>query len=188
LWFDGRPDHAKTHLTRATTAAPTYAEPVFNLAYIARTEGRDDDARRYQRAYEQLLPGPSAGAPRHGPSPEQVMGVAVGHRTASVPQSWGKPTQSTFQLDQKMWTMATYPTGIMIMARDGQILMIMVREAYRSSSARGIVIGSMARDLLSRYGPPSQRVDLTQGKSWGYDAHRLAFQLGNGRVISWLVF
>jgi tetratricopeptide (TPR) repeat protein len=188
LWYDSRPDHAKTHLTRAMTLAPTYAAPVFNLTYIARTEGRDDDARRYQHAYEQLIAGPPTGAPARGASPEQVMGVAVGHRMVSVPQPWGKPTQSTFQLDQKTWTMATYPTGIMTLAQDGKILMIMLREAYPGSSARGIVIGSAARDLLSRYGPPSRRVDLTQGQSWGYDTHRLALQLRDDRVISWLMF
>lgn len=158
------------------------------MAYIARTEGRDDDARRYQHAYEQLIPEPSAGVLAHGPSPEQVMGVAVGQLAASVPQSWGKPTQSTFQLDQKTWTMATYPTGIMTLAQDGKILMIMVREAYPGSSARGIAVGSAARDLLSRYGLPSRRVDLTQGQIWGYEAYRLALQLRDDRVISWLMF
>ena len=48
LWYGERPDHAKTHLTRARTLAPAYAAPVFNLAYIAQAEGRHDDARRYR--------------------------------------------------------------------------------------------------------------------------------------------
>jgi hypothetical protein len=31
-------------------------------------------------------------------------------------------------------------------------------------------------------------LELTQGQSWAYDADRIAFQLRDGRVISWLVF
>jgi hypothetical protein len=42
--------------------------------------------------------------------------------------------------------------------------------------------------VLTRYGPPTRQAELTQGHSWGYDTQRLAFQLRDGKVISWLLF
>jgi hypothetical protein len=83
---------------------------------------------------------------------------------------------------------ATYPDGVMTLAQDGEIRMILVREGFRGASARGVEIGSAARAVLAQYGAPTRRLELTQGQSWGYDAHRLAFQLRDGRVVSWLLF
>jgi hypothetical protein len=74
------------------------------------------------------------------------------------------------------------------LAQDGEIRMILVREGFWGASAGGVTIGSAAKDILARYGAPSRRLDLTQGQGWGYDAHRLAFQLRDGRVVSWLLF
>jgi hypothetical protein len=31
-------------------------------------------------------------------------------------------------------------------------------------------------------------LELTQGQSWAYDHRRIAFQLRDGRVVSWLLF
>jgi hypothetical protein len=188
LWYAGRPDDAKIHLTRARTLAPSYAAPLFNLAHIAHMEGRQADAHRYQQAYEQMASGPSAGVSTSGPRLEQAMGVTIGQLMAQVPQHWGKPTQSTFQLDQKTFVVATYPTGMMTLVRDGEVLMMLVRKGSQDRSARGVAIGSEAREVLSRYGPPSRRLETTHGENWAYDAARIAFQLRDGRVVSWLLF
>jgi hypothetical protein len=66
--------------------------------------------------------------------------------------------------------------------------MMMVREGYRGTSARGIALGSQARELLAQYGPPSRRVEMRPGESWGYDTQRMAFQLRDAKVVSWLLF
>ena len=116
------------------------------------------------------------------------MGLTVGRVLDHKLTSWGTPIHSTFEVDKKTWTMTTYPTGIMTLSRDGEILMIMVQNGYKEASARGITLGSREQDVLARYGAPSRRLEMTQGYNWGYDAHRIAFQLRDGKVISWLVF
>jgi hypothetical protein len=66
--------------------------------------------------------------------------------------------------------------------------MLLAREGYRGTSAQGIAVGSMARHVLAAYGPPSRRLEMTHGNNWSYDAHRIAFQLRDGKVVSWLVY
>jgi len=63
-----------------------------------------------------------------------------------------------------------------------------VREGFQGATASGIRIGSAAQEVLAHYGAPARRVELTQGQSWAYDAHRIAFQLRDGRIVSWLLF
>jgi hypothetical protein len=67
-------------------------------------------------------------------------------------------------------------------------LMLMVGAGYPGTSTYGIRIGSQANEVQARYGGPSRRVELPSGQSWAYDAHRIAFQLRDGQVVSWLVF
>jgi tetratricopeptide (TPR) repeat protein len=188
LFYGDRADQAKEHLARAQTLAPTYAAPVFNLGQIAHTEHREDDARHYGQVYEQLAPRPPPGPPTATPGTESVLGLGVGQLEDRVPQAWGTPTQSQLQVERRTLAVATYPAGVMTLAQDREIRMIMVREGFQGATARGIRIGSAARDVLAHYGSPARRVELTQGQSWGYDAHRMAFQLRDGRVISWLLF
>lgn len=188
LFYVERPDQAKDHLARAQTLAPTYPAPVFNLGQIAHTEQRESEARHYWNAYELLAPRPTPGPPAAKQGIESVMGLAVGHLEDRVPQPWGKPAQSKFQVEKRTFAVATYPGGVMTLSQDGEIRMIMVREGFRGASARGVTLGSEARDILAHYGSPSRRLELTQGQSWGYDAYRIAFQLRDGKVISWLVF
>ena len=117
-----------------------------------------------------------------------MLGLGVGQLAGSVPPAWGAPTQSQVQVERRTLVVATYPAGVMTLAQDGEIRMILVREGFRGATARGITIGSAAQDVLAHYGAPARRLELTQGQSWGYDAHRIAFQLRDGRVISWLLF
>jgi hypothetical protein len=116
------------------------------------------------------------------------MGVAVGQIEDRLPQYWDKPARSVFQVEKRTLAMATYPAGVLTLSQDGEIRMIMVREGFRGISATGIRVGSEAREVLSRQGSPSRRLELTQGQSWAYDDRRIAFQLRDGRVVSWLLF
>ena len=116
------------------------------------------------------------------------MGLTIGQIEGRVPPSWGRPAQTQVALEGRTLAVATYPVGIMTLVQDGEIRMILVREGYRGATARGVRIGSTARDLQASYGTPSRRLELTQGESWAYDGQRLAFQLSDGRILAWLVF
>jgi tetratricopeptide (TPR) repeat protein len=180
--------NAKGYLVRARTLAPAYAAPVFNLGYMAQTENRQTEAQRYQRTYtalaSPLAPQPPAG--RLGV--EQVQGLAIGELEGQVPASWGTPLRSTFQVAGWRFTMTTYPNGSRTLTRDGEILMLMVQGSYQGSSTGGVRLGSRARNVLAHYGPPTRRLAAPRGSTWAYDAHRIAFQLRAGKVISWLLF
>jgi hypothetical protein len=76
----------------------------------------------------------------------------------------------------------------MTLIQDQEVLLLGTLEHYRGSSARGITLGSPSADLLTRYGHPSQILRMTQGESWVYQSHGVAFQVRDGHVISWLVF
>jgi tetratricopeptide (TPR) repeat protein len=188
LWYDERPDRAKQTLTQAQTLAPTAAAPVFNLGVIAHLEHRAADAQRYQAAATQLTDGPARAPSTPRPALETVAGVRPGSLEQDVPASWGTPTRSTVQVEGTALTVVTYPTGIMALIQHGEILLLLVREGYRGASAQGIALGSPAQDVLARYGAPTRRQALPGGHSWAYDAQRLAFQLRDGQVVSWLRF
>jgi hypothetical protein len=188
LWYDERPDRAKQALTQAHTLAPAAAAPVFNLEVIARLEHRDADAQRYQQAYAQLTAGFSPVPTPPRPPTETVTGVRPGMLEQDVPASWGRPMRSTVQVEDTTFTVATYPAGIMTLTKQGEILLLLVQAGYRGTSVQGIALGSPAQDILARYGPPTRRHELSRGHSWAYDAQRIAFQLRDGQVISWLRF
>jgi len=188
LFYVERLADAKSHLQRARTLAPAYVAPVFNLATIARTERLQVEAQHYQRAYEALTRQPPLEPSADSPEPEYIMELGIGHLEAQVPTRWGTPSRHAFRVENTPFTMATYPQGIRTLTREGEILLVRVQDGYGGSSKRGITIGSPARDILARYGAPTRRAELTQGESWSYDAHRIAFQLREGTVVSWLLF
>jgi tetratricopeptide (TPR) repeat protein len=188
-WYDERPERARQALAQATTLAPTLAAPVFNLGVLARLEHRDTGAQRYPAASAQLTasPAPAPASPR--PSAETVAGMRPGMPEHDAPASWGRSTRSEVKMDGKLFTVATYPAGIMTLTtQHGEILMLSVRDGYRGTSTQGIALGSPANEVLARYGPPTRRHDLPRGQSWAYEAHRIAFQLRDGQVVSWLRF
>jgi tetratricopeptide (TPR) repeat protein len=192
LFYDERLDSAKAAFTQATLHDPAYAEPVYNLGVLARSTRREVEAQRAQQAdarrITRLVSAP-ASAPLTPRQPaERVAGVSPGVPTQDVPMGWGAPVHSTVQISGKPFTVATYATGIMTLAQQGEIIMLMVREGYRGTSAQGIVLGSPAHDVLTRYGPPTRRHELSRGQSWAYDAPRIAFQFRDGQVVSWLRF
>lgn len=188
-WFyDERPERATDAFMQSVSRDPAYAAPLFNLSVLARDAQRQADALRYEQAYARLLAG-AAPAPLASRQPaETVTGVRPGTPVQDVPASWGVPTRSTVQLAGKTFTVATYPAGIMALARHGDVLMLMVRERYHGTSARGITLGSSTHDVLTRYGLPTWRHELSHGYSWAYDAPRIAFQFRHGQVVSWLRF
>jgi tetratricopeptide (TPR) repeat protein len=186
-WFyDERLDRAHDAFTQAATRDPAYAAPVFNLGVLARAAYHVADAQRYQQAYERLIAGPPPALTRQ--AAETVARILPGTPVQDVPANWGVPARSTVQIDGKPFTVATYPAGIMTLAQHGEILMLMVREGYQGTSAQGIALGSRAQDVLARYGPPTRRHELSRGHSWAYDAPRIAFQLRDGQVVSWVRF
>lgn len=188
FFYDERLDRATAAFKEATTRDPTDAAPVFNLSVLARAAHREDEAQRYQQAYTQLIAGSaSAPSPPHPPA-ETVEGVRPGTPVQNVPASWGVAMSSTVQVGGTLYTVATYPTGTMTLAQGSEVLMLMVREGYQGLSAQGIRLGSRADDVLARYGPPTRRHELARGHSWAYDAQRIAFQLRDGQVVSWLRF
>jgi len=180
-------ENATEHLGRARTLVPTYAAPAFNLAYLARLAHRDADAQRYWSEYQRIAPPPPE-LPAPSQHPESVMGLTIGRLDTNVPPQWGAPVKSTVRVGKETYTMATYPTGVRLLVQDGEIRMLLVREGYEGASSQGLKIGSVVHEVLARYGSPTRQVELTQGHSWGYEAQRIAFQLRDGKVISWLLF
>ena len=190
-FYVGQLDHATHYLDQARTLAPTYAAPVWNLRYLAQRTHRDADAQRYWSDYQRLAPSPSPGTPAPGQHPESVLGLTIGSIEADVPSHWGVPVKSPVRMGKvgkETYTVAAYPTGKLLLVQDGEIRMLLVREGYDGRSTRGLTIGSAAHEVLARYGPPTRQVELTQGHSWSYDTQRIAFQLRDGKVISWLLF
>jgi tetratricopeptide (TPR) repeat protein len=188
FFYTGLPAHAKEHLRRAQALAPTYTAPLVNLGHIAHTEHREAEAQRYW-SEAQRLAGPTAPMPPAQKQPiEQVLELAIGQLEDNVPAHWGTPAKSTIRVGEEVFTLATYPMAVMTLARDGEIRMLMARDGYRGISARQITIGQEAQNVLTHYGPPTRRVVTTYGQNWSYDTHRIAFQLRDGKVVSWLVF
>jgi tetratricopeptide (TPR) repeat protein len=188
-WFyDERPDRAQAAFAQAATRDPAYAAPVFNLGALARAAHREADAQHYQQAYARLSAGPAPVPLPARPPVETVAGVRPGTPIQEVPASWGVPARSTVQVDGQPFTVATYPAGIVTLAQSGEVLMLLVRQGYRGTSAQGIALGSRAQDVLTRYGPPTRRHELPRGQSWAYEAPRIAFQFRDGQVVSWLRF
>lgn len=187
-FYVGRLDYATHYLDQARTLSPTYAAPVWNLHYLAQRAHRDADAQRYWSDYQRLVPSPSPGTPAPSQPPESVLGLTIGSIEANVPPQWGSPVKSPVPVGKETYTVATYPTGKLLLVQDGEIRMLLVRAGYEGRSARGLTINSAAHEALVRYGPPTRQAELTQGHSWSYDTQRIAFQLCDGKVISWLLF
>jgi hypothetical protein len=116
------------------------------------------------------------------------MGLTIGHLDTHVPPQWGAPVKSTVRVGKEAFTLATYPTGVLLLVQEGEIRMILVREGYHGTNTQGLTIGSAAHEVRARYGAPTRQVELTQGQSWGYEAQRIAFQVRDGKVVSWLLF
>jgi tetratricopeptide (TPR) repeat protein len=187
-FYVGQVHQATNYLEQARRLAPTYAAPVWNLRYLAQQAHRDGDAQRYWSDYQRLALSPSPGVPVSSQQTESVMGLTIVSTEADVTPQWGSAVKGQVRVGKETYTVAAYPAGKLLLVRDGEIRMILVREGYAGRSARGLTMGSAAHEVLAHYGPPTRQVELTQGHSWGYEAQRIAFQLRDGKVISWLLF
>jgi hypothetical protein len=83
---------------------------------------------------------------------------------------------------------ARYANGVMALSHLGEILLVGALAEFTGTSAKGIAIGSAAEHIRERYGPPSRVLPMTQGANWVYEAHGIAFQLHDGKVVSWWLF
>lgn len=181
--LDGR-QQAHAWLQRAHALAPNYAAAVFNLQYLAHIAQQEAEAQRYQALYAQLTQPPSSSVPAGQCQAASDRQPVVGDLVKSVPAQWGEPVQHAFQLEGLSFTVATYPNGARTVSRDGELRLIVMHQGCRN----GITPGSKSRDLLTRYGTPSRRLETTQGQTWSYDTQRIAFQLRDDAVVSWLLY
>jgi tetratricopeptide (TPR) repeat protein len=200
----GKPHEARTHLAQAHALAPTYAAPLFNLGTIAHQEGRAAEAKDYWHAYLALDPvSPWAEVIRHPhahvspcgwqdvppQSSEHLLGGHVEAREHEVPPAWGTPRAITaLPLEAEPYKIAQYANGVTTLSHLGEILMLGALEGFTGTSAKGIAIGSEAAHVRERYGPPGRVLHMTQGASWIYEAHGIAFQLHDEKVVSWWLF
>jgi tetratricopeptide (TPR) repeat protein len=188
LFYVDQWPHARSHLMQARQLAPHYAAPAFNLAYMAQVEKRHAEAQQYQRDYAQLVSRLSTAPTVPSQGLEHVLGLGIGSLADQAPLTWGAAVRHVFRLETTPLAVATYHGQMQTLSRDGEILLIFVRQGYSGESARGISIGSSAEDVLGRYGLPTRRLETTQGQNWSYDVQRIAFQLHQGKVVSWLLF
>ena len=186
-FYAKRISEAKQLFTHVRTLAPDAAAPVFNLGYLAQVSGRPDEAKHYQHAYQQLTQ--MSTNPALGELPrEHVMGIAVGHFTDEAASAWGEPTASTFELGKMRLTLEAYPSGVLTLSQDDEILLIEMSREFSGISVQGLSIGSQAQAVLRRYGTPPRRFAMPGGETWSYDQHRIAFHLLNGTVTGWLIY
>lgn len=198
-------DLAKSHLHKSSMLDPSYDAPLFNLGKLAHEERQRDEARRYWQAYLALDAGspwtelilelePGLRDPTHKTAArvqpdENVKGIAVATFLNEIPRDWGEPdsTRSLF-LEEEPMTMRRYPQGIITLAQDQEIVMILAESRYRGKSSRGIAVGSERSEVIDQYKRPSRILKMSQGETWVYDKIGISFQMRQGRVVSWLLF
>src|SRR5262249_47885074 len=176
LFYEERSERAKEVLMLASTLDPDYAAPVFNLAVIARAEQRAAEAQRYMQRYEQITAWLTPQPPR---APQSLETLSLGSHTVyrslverDIPPSVDRPTRSPVVVDGTTFTVVTYPSGVMTLVLDGELIMLMAREEYQGQSVQGVGIGSRTADIVTRYGPPSRRHEMPHGQDWTYDTQR----------------
>jgi tetratricopeptide (TPR) repeat protein len=204
FFFAENPRKARIQLLQAHELNPLYDAPLFNLGKLAYDEKREEEARRYWLAYLKQDPaspwaqtiqkflGQTSLPPATLPPTETILGLTVGTFEDKVPRNWG-PLSAVPQyipLEEEPFKVTTYNNGVVTISQDEQIQLIVVLEWYKGKSSRGLMIGSGEQDLLTTYGIPARILPMTQGVSWvyTYDTYGIAFQLRQGKIISWLLF
>ncbi len=130
---------------------------------------------------------PELGAPRPRSRDEHVEEMAVGMYAEGLTPQWGTPQQRRIALGQDTFTIAQYPNAIQTFAQEKIIRMIHVQAGYQGMTALGIQIGDDLDTIRARYGPPTRILPVRNGQSWGYETAGIAFQLRQGKLVSWLV-
>jgi tetratricopeptide (TPR) repeat protein len=201
--YADKPSEAQAYLAKAHELAPTYEAPLFNLGRLAYAAHKTE-ATEYWLAYLALDPGsawaktirealalstPTPTAPSVSPvAVEQVAGMEVGPFPKQLPPGWGQPKTTRLPFADPL-TVAEYSNGVLLLVqtKGEKIRMIIAQEGFVGHSARGIAIGSAEAEVRTQYGHPSRIVPTAQGVSWIY-AQGIAFQMREGKVVSWQVF
>jgi hypothetical protein len=77
---------------------------------------------------------------------------------------------------------------VMTLSQKNEIKLIVTLEGFKGKTEKGVAVGSAQRDLFSAYGSPARVLDMTRGANWVYDSQGIAFQLRDGKVVSWILF
>jgi tetratricopeptide (TPR) repeat protein len=205
FYYAKNSEEAKDSLAKARELDPTYNAPLFNLAKIAQAEKNGADTKKYGEAFLNLDPDSSwADSIRTALSlekpkrtarsaqeakPEDILGLRVGASQDEVPAAWAKPEKvRTIPLEEEPFHEAMYANGLMTISQSDEILFIIARENCGARSLKGISLGNSATDITKLYGAPPVILNTTQGVSWVYQSEKIAFQMRDGRVVSWVLF
>jgi hypothetical protein len=205
FYYAKNPGEAKESFAKACELDPTYNAPPFNLAKVAQAEKNSADLKKYGEAYLKLdadsawadiihgvlsLEKPKGTAqPAQGAKPEDILGLQAGASQDEVPAAWGKPRKvRTIPLEEEPFKEAIYANGVMTISQSDEILLIVAREGCAGKSGKGISLGSLAKDTAKLYGAPPLVLNTTQGASWVYPLEKIAFQIRDGKVVSWVLF
>lgn len=204
FFYDEKPAKAKESLAKACELDPAYNAPLFNLTKIAQEEKNSADVKKYSEAYLKLDPAGSwadilqqalslKGGKQATPawvekSSEKILGLEIGDYDDKVPKEWGKPVTKERRLEEEPFRINTYANRLLTLSQDDEIKLIVILDGFTGKTKKSVAIGSSERDVISAYGAPVQVLDMTQGATWLYASQGIAFQLRNGKVVSWMLF
>ena len=203
-FYTEAPAKARQALEEAARIDPSWEAPLYNLARLAEKSGDADRARalwasyleldgtsRWAREVRRSLGLEAADEPGMAPDPasEQILGVEGRGWADEMPEAWGEPIGAReFPLRQAPFRLVRYANGATVVSQDDEIRIVVTPPGYEGKSAGGIGLGGTARELATGYGAPAQVQDLSQWESWIYVERGIAFQLRDGKVVSWLLF
>jgi len=198
---------AKELLNQASQLDSSYDAPLFNLGKIS-FEGNDkEEAGRYWSAYLALdsvsvwsnlirmtLYDEASEDVKIPPMPleqekENLSGLKVGDYDDESPASWGKPISiKTISLEEEPFKLFSFLNGAKIISQNSRIRFISVRDSNELKSKYGIFPGCKEREVMAKYEKPSRNMDYSLGKYLIYDYQKIAFEVRDGKVVSWLLF
>lgn len=210
FFYIDSPGKAMENLDRAREIDPSYNAPLFNLGKIAYEEKKVTEAKEYWTAYMKLdSTSPWANSIRQVFSlsnvkkplkssgiegVENIDDLEAGTYIDEIPKSWGGPKKTRdISIQANPFRMAVYNNNVMTLSQEDSdleepILLVSTLEGYKGKSLKGIILGSREKEVLSKYGAPSKVLNTTRGKSWVYENPGIAFQVREGKVLSWLLF
>ena len=203
-WYLGSAPKALGLWQEAYRRDSNYAPVIFNLAEQAYQTNNLAEARRYWTRYVKLKPlSPQTveiakrvpefaslpqSEPRASGHTEHIRGTRIGYSKSSQLSGLGIPKQRQLSLRDELFTLSQYPQHVQALTQQKQIHMIWVQRGFTGISARGVAIGDAIDAIQTRYGAPSRVLEMGEGRSWCYDTLGIAFELREGKVISWLLY
>ncbi len=201
----GMKDEATQAFTRANELDANFDAALFNLGKVAFEEGNLKGASMYWKRYLRRDPTSSWAhvileAMEVDPvvvqvgfadvwQGEDVGGLQPGAFEDELPPGFGSRMRSKeVKLGSERFKMSLYDNGVVSISRDGMMIVLCALDDYRGQSSRGISIGSTEDEVITLYGYPCRRLEMTQGKCWCYDDDGIAFVFRDGRVAYWLIY